>query len=107
MTIRKTIIPTRAEVFIRKRCLGILINLIVTYILAGLTFLLFAFLLSSTSVPENIIRPVSIITGILAPIIGCGAGAFFHAKSLYKRDLIRTKREAITEEVKNSLIAIF
>lgn len=103
--IRKTVIPTRTEAYFRKRCLGVLINLIASLILTGISFVIFSALLANTSFSETNIKFVAIFTALAAPAGGCAAGTIFHVRSLVKRGYVRTDKEASSEVLKNVLIA--
>lgn len=103
---RRTVLPTGREVFLRKRVSGVLAILIITMIITVVTFLILSVLLATTSCPEQCISAVTICTVVVAPVVGSVIAVFFHKKNLLKRGLVHTKKECTSEEVKNILIAL-
>lgn len=103
---QRTVIPTRTEAFLRKRFLGVLAILVITLVLTALTFMVFAILLAYTPFPEKYNQMVAIAAMIGAPAIASVVTVFFHKKDLIKRSLVRSEKEASSEQVKNVLIAL-
>lgn len=104
--IKKTVLPTRFQSFMNKRCFGILANLIAIFAQAIIVFLIFSILLAYTPFEEENIRIIAVLTALAAPVCGCFLGVSWHKKRLLKKGFACSEKEIKSDTLKNVLISI-